>query len=137
MRFPAVKGAPRGLDGARRLTVVLDRLEGVRQNGSGYKARCPAHDDDHASLSVKEGDDGRVLLHCFTGCETGDVVAAMGLTLADLFDRRPGGEGRYTPRATLQPCNTRCQQRRSRSASRWRSTRRPSVCRWRSSSPSA
>lgn len=32
-------------------------------------------------------DDGRVLLHDFGGCDTGDVLAAVGLTVADLFER--------------------------------------------------
>ena len=59
---------------------VLDRLEGVRPNGNGYKALCPAHDDrDNPSLSVGVGEDGRVLLKCFVGCDTKDIVAAIGL----------------------------------------------------------
>jgi len=28
-----------------------------------------------------------VLLHCFGGCETADVIAAIGLSFGDLFDR--------------------------------------------------
>jgi hypothetical protein len=47
---------------------VLAMLEGVRQCASGYVARCPAHDDRTASLSIREGEGGRVLLHCFAGC---------------------------------------------------------------------
>jgi hypothetical protein len=39
-------------------------------------------------LSLRELDDGRVLLHDFGGCETGDVLAAIGLQLSDLFDKR-------------------------------------------------
>jgi putative DNA primase/helicase len=65
--------------------LVLSRLEGVKKNGKGWNALCPAHEDHDPSLSVKEGDDGRVLLHCFAGCEGGAVMAAMGLTFADLF----------------------------------------------------
>ena len=56
-----------------RMTVAtvsdwLDRLEGVRKAGNGYKARCPAHDDRNPSLSVAEGDGGKVLVTCFAGC---------------------------------------------------------------------
>ena len=40
---------------------VLTHLEGVRKNGSGYYARCPAHDDGRQSLSVKVGDKGGIL----------------------------------------------------------------------------
>lgn len=64
---------------------VLLRLEPYKKSGSGFSARCPAHDDRGPSLSIKEGEHGRVLLHCFAGCSPQDVVAACGLTMADLF----------------------------------------------------
>lgn len=51
-------------------------------------ARCPAHEDRSPSLSIKETQDGKVLLHCFGGCGAADVVAAAGLTLSDLFPER-------------------------------------------------
>ncbi len=47
-------------------------------------ARCPAHDDRGPSLSVAEAED-RVLVHCFAGCTTEDVCAAVELQLSDLF----------------------------------------------------
>jgi len=49
-------------------------------------ARCPAHDDKRASLSIRDAD-GRLLLHCFASCNSRDVVAAIGLSLADLFEK--------------------------------------------------
>jgi putative DNA primase/helicase len=64
---------------------VLSLLEGVRKMGKGYEARCPYHEDDDPSLSVTEGDDGRVLINCFRGCDTEAVVAMLGLTMRDLF----------------------------------------------------
>ena len=64
---------------------MLQNLDKVKRTAKGYQARCPAHDDGGPSLSLSEGDDGRVLLHCFAGCSTAAVVAAMGLTIADLF----------------------------------------------------
>jgi light-regulated signal transduction histidine kinase (bacteriophytochrome) len=39
---------------------------------------------------VRELDDGRVLLHDFGGCETGDVLAALGLEMQDLFEKPLG-----------------------------------------------
>jgi hypothetical protein len=67
---------------------VLDRLQGVRQSAPGrWIARCPAHEDRSPSLSIRELEDGRVLLHCFGGCANGDVLAAMGLRMSDLFDK--------------------------------------------------
>ena len=48
----------------------LERLEGVKKAGNGYKARCPAHDDRNPSLSVTEGTGGKVLVTCHaaSGC---------------------------------------------------------------------
>lgn len=66
---------------------LLSRLERVRPCGRGWIARCPAHDDRAASLSVAAGDDGRVLIRCFAGCPASAVVGALGLELRDLFDR--------------------------------------------------
>ena len=51
-------------------------------------ACCPAHADKNPSLSVSEGEGGRVLLKCFAGCPSESVVAAMGLKLADLMPER-------------------------------------------------
>ncbi len=64
---------------------LLQRLQGVKRTGSGYMARCPAHADHTASLHVGAGDDGCLLLHCFAGCATADVVASLHLTMSDLF----------------------------------------------------
>src|SRR5258705_401497 len=67
-------------------TRFLDRLQRVRQTGPcRWVASCPAHQDRSPSLSIRELEDGRLLLHCFGGCETGDLLAAIGLTMSDLF----------------------------------------------------
>ena len=68
---------------------LLSRLDAVQQRGAGkWFARCPAHDDGRPSLSIQETSDGTVLLHCFAGCGAGDICAAVGLSLADLFVQR-------------------------------------------------
>lgn len=74
---------------------VLSTLAGVRRTGPGrWSAICPAHADRRPSLSIREIDDGRLLVHCFAGCDVDEVVGALGLELADLFpaqlDRSPG-----------------------------------------------
>ena len=67
---------------------ILDRLERVRQTGPArWIACCPAHEDRSPSLSIREADDGRVLLHDFGECDTTDILSALGLTLRDLFDK--------------------------------------------------
>jgi len=68
-------------------TDIISRLVGVTRTATGWTARCPAHEDGTASLSVTEGSDGRILAHCHAGCTVQDIVAAMGITLADLFHR--------------------------------------------------
>ena len=66
--------------------LLISMLESCRQSGPGkWIARCPAHDDKSPSLSIMDGDDGKALLHCFAGCESSDVVAAIGLSMSDLF----------------------------------------------------
>lgn len=64
---------------------VLSRLDSVRSMPSGNAARCPAHDDNVASLMVREGDHGGVVLKCHAGCAVEDVVKAMGLKMSDLM----------------------------------------------------
>jgi hypothetical protein len=78
------------------LARVLSHLEGVRKSGAGFVAKCPHHDDRTASLSIKEGTDGRVLLHCFRGCPNLDVVTSAGLSFVDLFP--PGSRERLKTR---------------------------------------
>lgn len=57
----------------------------ARRAGAGkWSARCPAHPDRSPSLSIQEGRDGRVLVHCFAGCEPADVLSALGLTWKDV-----------------------------------------------------
>jgi hypothetical protein len=56
----------------------------ARRSGNGWSAKCPAHEDQFASLSIGASEDGRVLLYCHAGCETSAVLAAAGLTFADL-----------------------------------------------------
>lgn len=68
---------------------LLSRLDKVKVTGSGrWLACCPAHDDRSPSLSVRETDDGTVLIKCWSGCGAADVVAAVGLSLSDLFPKR-------------------------------------------------
>jgi hypothetical protein len=73
---------------------LLSRLGGVKRSGvDRWLALCPAHEDRHASLSVRELDDGRLLVHCFAGCNAEDVLTAAGLTFSALF-----------PAGALAPC---------------------------------
>ncbi|MGC4116147.1 MAG: hypothetical protein QM765_16515 [Myxococcales bacterium] len=59
-----------------------------RRTGAGHLARCPAHEDQQASLSVGEGEGGRVLLKCHAGCDVEAVCSALGLDKRELFPPR-------------------------------------------------
>ena len=68
------------------IETLLSRLDGVKETGHGkYVACCPAHEDRSPSLAIKECGDGRILLHDFAGCETEDVLSAVGLTFSDVM----------------------------------------------------
>lgn len=100
---PAPHRAPlRSVASSTPIDAFLARLDRVRKSGRGYTAKCPAHEDRTASLSITAADDGRVLLHCFAGCGAGDVVAACGLSIADLFVKRPAADMSFAERAALR-----------------------------------
>jgi putative DNA primase/helicase len=50
---------------------------GGRKTGCGWMACCPAHDDREPSLSIREADNGKVLVRCHAGCDQGRVIAAL------------------------------------------------------------
>ena len=69
----------------------LGRLQGVRDNGSNWSARCPCRNDDsNPSLSIGQGNDGRVLVTCHrgSGCNVDEICEAMGVQKASLFPPR-------------------------------------------------
>ena len=80
------------------LETLIDRLDGVKETGRGkYLSRCPSHDDRSPSLAIKEEGDGHILLHCFAGCETENVLAAIGFTFSDVMPERIGSDHSYKP----------------------------------------
>lgn len=68
------------------IDVLLDRLDKVTSTGrDSWQACCPAHDDKHPSMGVKEASDGTVLVKCWAGCTANEIVTAVGLQMRDLF----------------------------------------------------
>jgi len=53
---------------------IAKALDG-RKAGSGWSARCPAHDDRTPSLSLRDTGDGKVLVRCHAGCDQDEVIA--------------------------------------------------------------
>ena len=65
---------------------ILSRLNKVKRISDGkWTACCSAHEDKTPSLAITQVPDGRILMHCFGGCDTGSIMEAMGLSLGDLF----------------------------------------------------
>ena len=86
----SVGASPGSVSPFDRLINVL-QVRGCRVVHRGNRraeAQCPAHDDGSPSLAVNEGGDGRVLLKCHAACAQQQVVAALGLTMADLYPSR-------------------------------------------------
>jgi len=81
--------------GANSLIALLHGVKCMGQNR--WLAKCPSHDDRAPSLSIRELEDGRVLLHCFAGCDVHEVVHAVGLQIDDLFPPREIEDGRGKP----------------------------------------
>lgn len=76
-----------GTYGEASARILLDRLDGVQKSGKGWRSRCPACGGTSRKVSIAEAD-GRVLVHCFGGCKADEVIAAVGVTWADLFPPR-------------------------------------------------
>ncbi|MHB1058086.1 MAG: hypothetical protein ACYC0F_09430 [Rhodanobacter sp.] len=68
--------------------LLLTRLEGVTTTGKGWRARCPACGGQSRKLAISEGTEGMLLLHCFACSDIATILAAIGLTVADLFPQR-------------------------------------------------
>jgi putative DNA primase/helicase len=73
------------------LAAFLGKLEGVDAEDDGYLTLCPAHGDTDPSLRVAYNPDRKTLMvHCRAGCETPDVLKALGLHTRDLFNVEAG-----------------------------------------------
>ncbi len=69
--------------------VLLSRLKKVKRSGiDQWMACCPAHEDNHPSLSVKDTGNGKVLINCLAGCDTRDVLGAVGMDWDDVMPER-------------------------------------------------
>ena len=70
----------------------LSRTTNSRYVEGEYRCSCPgplhARGDKNPSLSVKECEDGAIILYCFAGCSAYDIVSAVGLTMRDLYPQQ-------------------------------------------------
>jgi hypothetical protein len=87
-----------------RLEDFLQRLNGVKQKSAGqYEALCPAHNDKEASLSIKQDEHGKILVHCFAGCSLESILSALGMGKEDLCPKKR--RGTLSPHLRVQPNN--------------------------------
>ena len=84
-----------------RITTALLQRD-PRHSGNDYV--CPAHKDNHPSLGVSQSN-GKVLINCSAGCETKEVLAAIGMKMSDLYDRRNGKSSQKAVK-TVEPLPT-------------------------------
>lgn len=74
---------------------LLSRLQKVRKTGKEtWVACCPAHADKRPSMTIRDKADGRVLVHCFAGCDTESILGSIGLTFHDLMPESLMDHGR-------------------------------------------
>jgi len=102
---------------AQRLTFALKG----RWFGSYGQAFCPAHENTRSpALTLADGEDGRLLAKCHSGCDFRDVAAA--LRRAGLIEGRAPSSGPAGPRRAAPNANALIERaRRARYASEiWR-----------------
>lgn len=59
---------------AKEIAYLLGK---AKPEGKDWKCCCPAHDDKNPSLSLCDGDDGRLIAHCYGGCDWLQIKAAL------------------------------------------------------------
>lgn len=68
-----------------RVDLISMLHKAKRTSDETWIACCPAHNDSSPSMTIRECDDGRWLIHCFAGCEPLSILGALGLKFDDLF----------------------------------------------------
>jgi hypothetical protein len=101
---------------------TIAKALGGRKAGGGWTARCPAHDDHEPSLSVRDGDGGKVLVRCHAGCDQKQVIAALrSRGLWSEAGRHQFSRSAHRP-ATTQQSNQDDARRTEVAAAIWRAT---------------
>jgi putative DNA primase/helicase len=64
---------------------IVQHFPGGKMTPRGeYEVRCTGHEDRRASLGIRAGRNGGVVMKCQAGCPNERVLSAVGLSLADL-----------------------------------------------------
>lgn len=84
---------------------ILTRFKSVKQERDGWLALCPSHEDKNPSLSISQGNDGRILLNCFAGCKILSILESVGLEMSDLFNDTPKTHLKHTQSVPVTNAN--------------------------------
>jgi putative DNA primase/helicase len=94
---------------------TIAKALGGRKAGSGWTARCPAHDDRTPSLSISDADDNKVLVRCHAGCDQERVITALR-TRGLWAENSPHSLSRIARRASVERKPDHDDARRSEAA---------------------
>lgn len=78
------------------LEQVLGKLENIKKVSGGYMAACPSHKDDKPSLSLREAEDGKLLIFCHAGCTFKEVTNAIGFSFSQPTEKIEVAHYNYT-----------------------------------------
>lgn len=85
-----------------RIVDTFEEAVDEAKRGHTVMAKCPAHDDGTASLSVGPGTEQPVIFKCHAQCDSADIIASSGMTWEEVC--RPidtsSVDGEWTPRGT-------------------------------------
>ena len=81
---------------------IAKGLGKFNSTAGGFVAPCPAHNDSNPSLSISDGKDGKILVHCHAGCDQNAVIDALkGRGLWPEKEQKPQPEKRGRPKQTI------------------------------------
>jgi hypothetical protein len=60
-------------------------------SGKSYVGSCPSHNDKNASLSIREAEDGTILLKCFADCSFKEICSSLCIKAGQLFPQKNRG----------------------------------------------
>mgnify|MGYP001426057280 CR=1 FL=1 len=70
-----------------QLEQIIQRFDIKRRHSNNsYQVKCPAHEDNQASLTISQDENNKILLYCHAGCNSENILHKVGLSISDLFN---------------------------------------------------
>ena len=89
-----------------KLDNLLSRLMKVKKTGNGsFIACCPAHQDKSPSITIREVEEGKLLIHCFAECSVENIIGAIGLDFSDIMPDKADDEIRKSRKIPFSPAD--------------------------------